>query len=156
MSPFVSNAAVTCSLLALVLMAGCGGSDSDSGSALTKAEMIKQGDAICKKTNDVQGAAITKADKQEPIAERSEPDRLKLVVSAVLTPASKEAEELAELTPPAGDEEQLEAIVSGLETAVDESTEEPSPVLEGSAVTPFTQVNKLAAKYGFKVCSEAP
>lgn len=70
-----------------------------------------------------------------------------------LPPIQATAEELGELGAPEGDEEQIAAIIEGMEETVEASEEEPMSVIEGTGSGsggPFDEVNKLAAKYGFK------
>jgi hypothetical protein len=136
---------------------GCGrgddGSDSSSADALPKAVFIKRADAICEKADKVQEAGLQRAlAKAEGSLAKAEED--KLVSSVGLPPIQTEAEELAELGAPSGDEEKVEAIVEGIEAAIEKAGENPHSVT-GKAGNPFNQVDELARAYGFKVCSEA-
>jgi hypothetical protein len=153
-----------------VVAAGCGSSSSDSSStsgsdttastgdttvttaALSKAELIKKGDAICTKGNEsisteanefakennVNTKKPTKAQKEEVITEVVAPD------------LRKQGEEIAELGVPSGDEAEIEAIVAALEGAADELEENPNLLFEGKS--PLSDVAKLGSGYGFKVC----
>jgi maltose-binding protein MalE len=157
-----------------VVAAGCGSSSSSSDSsstsgsdttastgdttattaALSKAELIKQGDAICTKgnksieteanefakENNVNTKKPTKAQKEEVITEVVAPD------------VRKQGEEIAELGAPSGDEAEVEAIVAAVEGAADELEENPTLLFEGT--NPLSKASKLAASYGFKVCGE--
>jgi maltose-binding protein MalE len=153
-----------------IVAAGCGssGSDSSSGSssdssssdttattaALSKAEFIKQGDAICTegnesieteanefaKENNINTKKPTKAQKEEVIVEVVAPD------------VHRQGEEIAELAAPSGDEAEAEAIVAAVEGAADELEETPS-LLFGEK-NPLAKAAKLAGSYGFKVCGE--
>jgi len=150
-------ATLTAALFAAVI-AGCGGGD-DSGSTggdetvvvLTKAEFIKQGDAICADA-DEQSEKEAEEFAEENDFELEEPskDELEQAISAVLVPSlSQQAEELAALGAPAGDEEQVEAIITSLEEAVAEIEDDPSVVFDGEALK---EPGRLAEDYGFKVC----
>jgi hypothetical protein len=132
-----------------LLIAGCGGG-SDTTSSLTKAEFIKQADAICEQTDETVLAGMKQAAKLGVGKQKLSPKQEKALVLLGLTSVRKEAEELAELGAPSGDEAQIAAIVKGIETAVTEAEREPINNLGSS----FTEVNKMAAKYGFKGCSE--
>lgn len=137
------------SVLALVSVAsligvGCGGG---SGS-LSKAEFIKQADVICEKADEAQLDAIPKVDVSGNPNSRANEERV--VMEGALPPVRKEAEEIAELSAPAGDEQEIAAIVKGIEDAVVKVEEDPINNLEGA----FVAVNKRAARYGFKACSE--
>ena len=157
-----------------VVAAGCGSSSSSSDStsassgdttastgdttvttaALSKAELIKKGDAICTKSNEsieseadefakennVNTKKPTKAQKEEVIAE---------VVGPTIR---KQGEEIAELGAPSGDEADVEAIVAAVEGAADELEESPNLLFEGT--NPLSKPAKLAGSYGFKVCGQ--
>ncbi len=161
------SAAIAAALLTALIVAGCGSSDdstssSDGGSTptittnsdLTKAEFIKQGDAVCEKTDKAQEAALKVYLQKHPKATSSEDGEGKMVLVAGLPPIQVEAEELAELGAPSGDEEKVQAIVEGIEEAAEKGKENPISLVKGTK-NPFIAVDKLAAEYGFKVCNNA-
>jgi|SRR5215204_3968075 len=151
--------AVLAALAALValsaLIAGCGGGDSttDETVNLTKTEFIKQGDAICKKGNDQSEKEAEKfAEENGFTLEKASKDQLEEAVAEVLVPSvNQQAEEIAELGAPEGDEEQVEEIIVSLEGAADKIEDEPSAVFDGKVLK---EPSKLAKDYGFKVCGE--
>lgn len=147
-----SKISLAAAALAL-FVAGCGGGDSTS--SLTKAQFIKRADAICTKANNDQLVAVQKAAKSTPKSEQNQAGKEKIIVTAGLPPIAKEAEELAELGIPDGDEKEVEAIIAGIEFALKKGEENPVLVLEGAA-SPFIPVNKLAAAYGLESCAENP
>ena len=149
------------------LWVGCGSSDDSSSSStadtgatvttasdLTKAEFIKQGDAICEKTDQAQEAALKVYLKKHPKATSSEEGEAQMVLIAGLPAIQVEAEELAALGAPEGDEEEVQAIVEGIEEAASKGEENPISLVKGTK-NPFLAVDGLAAKYGFKVCNNA-
>lgn len=149
----------TC-LIVVALAAGCGdggdGTAADGGgeaSSLTKKEFIERADAICDKADKAQEAGLQKVNKETPVAELSKAEQQELVVTLGLGPVKKEAEELAELGAPAGDEEQIEAFISQLEAALAKAERNPK-LVSGGGSNPFKEVNELAAEYGFEGCSE--
>jgi len=135
-------------LLGLALVAfGCGGGDD----SLTKAEFIKQGDAICKRTEDQKNKALEAAFAQQAKTGEA-PDKafqISLVNTVALPPVVQMTEELDDLGPP---DEEAEAIVAAFEASTDAITDNPAGVLDGS--NPFVEADQLAAEYGFKACSE--
>jgi len=140
-----------CAALVVGLMiTGCGGG-SDSTASLTKAQFVKQADAICRKVDKSQTAGLDKLTK-----EFSDPTKITKAVQKTwileqgLPSVQQEAEEIAALGAPSGDEEQVAAIVKGIEEAVKKAEKDPLKSLESS----FTGANNLAAKYGLKDCSE--
>jgi hypothetical protein len=134
--------------LALVA-SGCGGSGGES--ALTKKEFVRQASAICKKANEGQYAAFAAAGKKGTAENTSAQEDL--LVNGELPPLQKEAEELADLGAPTGDEGEVEAITSGIEEAVEAVEKNPSGILAEEGQNPFLAVNKLIAKYGLTECS---
>jgi hypothetical protein len=146
-------------LLAIAVLAGCGssgsGGSSDSSTAeLSKAEFIKQGDAICAKTDKVQETELQEFQKKDPEGKLTQAVREEMVSDAGLPPIQDEVEELAALQGPSADSDEIEAIVGGIEEALKEAEADPSLLLKGGS-GPFTEPGKLAATYGFKECDQA-
>jgi hypothetical protein len=138
------------------IVAGCGGgddSDSDTSDSLTKAEFIKQGDAVCEKANEQSEAEAEKFAKENDFSlERPTKAQLEEAVTEILVPNfNRQVDELKALGAPEGDEEQVEEIVSSLKTAADEIKGDPSLVFEGKVLKEPAQ---LAEDYGFKVCGK--
>jgi hypothetical protein len=156
-------------LVVALLAAGCGGGGGDntasdgtaadtstatttSTATLTKAELIKQGDAICTKIDTEQKAALSAALKKDPKAQTGKANQEKLLTEIGIPPIKAGVEALASLIPPGGDEAKIEAIVTGIEEGVKKSEEDPS-ILLSTSTDPFAKPGKLAGEYGFKVCS---
>lgn len=140
--------------LVLVLVAGCGGSDDEAGEeTLTKVEFIKQGDAICEKSEEQSEAEAEEfAEENDFDLEKATDEELEEAVAEVLVPAlDRQAEEIDALGAPAGDEEKVEAIVVALEDGTAEVEDDPSRVFEGK---PLREASQLAKDYGFEVCGE--
>lgn len=150
-----ASLAVLAALIALAaIVAGCGGGDdSDTSDSLTKAEFIKQGDAICEKANEQSEAEAEKFAKENDFSlERPTKAQLEEAVTEILVPNfNRQVEELNALGAPEGDEEQVEEIVVSLETAAGEIEQDPSLVFEGQVLKEPAQ---LAKDYGFEVCGE--
>lgn len=153
------NRASLAALAALVVLAatvaGCGGGDDSdtSGDSLTKAEFIKQGDAICEKANEQSEAEAEKFAKENDFKlERPTKEQLEEAVSEILVPNFKrQVADLKALGVPEGDEEQVEEMISSLETAADEIEDDPSLVFEEQVLKEPAQ---LAKDYGFEVCGK--
>lgn len=143
--------AVLLGVFAIALVgAGCGGGD-DTGSGLTKAEFVKQGDAICakadaKKNSDLKSAFEQQAKEGKQLNKSIE---RQLVTEVALPPVATMTEELADLGAP---DEKAGAIVTAYEDGVSAIEDDPGSVLNGS--NPFEEPDKLALEYGFKRCSE--
>jgi hypothetical protein len=153
-------------LAVAIVAAGCGSSSDDSSSdtgssdttgttaALSKAEFIKQGDAICTKGNEsIETEANEFAKENNVNTEKPTQAQKEEVIIAVVAPAvRKEGEEIAELGAPSGDEEAVEAIVAAVEEGADELENEPKLLIDGK--NPLAKGSKLAKSYGLKVCGE--
>lgn len=137
-----------------VVVAGCGSDDeatTDETVTLTKAEFIKQGDAICQKGNDEsEKEAEEFAEENDFELEKASDEQLEEAVSEVLVANLRgQLDELEALGAPEGDEEQVEEIIDSLEGATDEIEDDPSVVFDGDVLK---EPGELAQDYGFKVC----
>jgi Tfp pilus assembly protein FimV len=140
---------IAVALLAAGAGAGCGGDDEEP---LSKAEYIKQGDAICKKAQaegekDVEEMFGDLGANEEPSEEQ-----LKTLVDDVLKPNTEgQLEELRDLPAPEGDEETLNGIYDGAEEALEKIEDDPMILL--SEDDPFEKASQEAEDYGFEECS---
>jgi hypothetical protein len=139
-----------------MLIAGCGSGGETTTTTLSKAELIEQGDTICLQANGrrLAGMApyIAKAKEGKPLPPQAKQEEL--VVSVVLPPFQEEAEELAELVPPKGDEKEVQALVTAIEEAVKRGKADPSSILSGAS-SQFGEAEELGRKYGFKQCGRS-
>jgi hypothetical protein len=147
-----------------IAAAGCGGgSDSSSTTsgdttasvpALTKAELIEQGDAICTKGNKSVETEANEFAKENNIDTKKPTKKQKeeAITEVVVPGLQKQAEEIGELGIPKGDEEKVEAVVSAVEEGADELDSNPDLLSEGKK--PLAKAAKLAGAYGFKVCGQ--
>ena len=140
-----------------IVAAGCGSSSDDStgaSAALTKSELIKQGDAICKKGNTAieeeaeEFAEEENIDTENPTKAQQE----EVIVDVVAPGVRKQVEEIGDLTPPSGDEAEIEAMVTAVEEGTEELESNPSELIEGK--NPLSDGSKLARTYGFTECGE--
>lgn len=150
------NKLLTMTVAAVVLaalVAGCGGGDetTDETVTLTKAEFIKQGDAICQKGNDQsEKEAEEFAEENDFELEKASDEQLEEAVSEVLVANLRgQLDELEALGAPEGDEEQVEEIIDSLEGATEEIEDDPGVVFDGEVLK---EPGELAQDYGFKVC----
>jgi len=136
-------------VLALALVAaGCGSSSSDSTSdALTKADFIKQADAICTKGNKDITAAAAKLGNSP-----SEPQIEEFASSTIVPGIQDELDQIRELTPPAGDESKVNDFLDAADEATNKVKDDPS--LINASANPFADANKKAVAYGLKVCGQ--
>jgi hypothetical protein len=147
-------------LAAVIVAAGCGsssGGDSSSTQAAapppTKAVFLKKADGICAEADLAQTAAFKKFIAKHGGAKAGQSVEKEFVLKVGLPMVQTEAEEVGALVAPKGDEQEVQKVVSAIETAVDEAEAEPERLLKGPSESPFTSVEKLARAYGFKACS---
>jgi predicted small secreted protein len=152
-------------LVAAAVLAGCGGGSdstsgggtesdtSSSGPAPTKAVFIKEADKICEKADGELNEEVTEYAEENNIPTGKEPTEdqtIEIYEAVVLPNVSGQAEGIAQLTPPEGDEDTVEGIVSSLEEGVSEAEEDPQQLVEGK--NPLEDASKKATAYGMKVC----
>jgi hypothetical protein len=138
-------------LILAALATGCGGgSDSDSETAqVTKAEFVKQADAICAKhAKELQGeltAYLEQADSA-PKARRVEMN------TELLFPGfDSQIEELGEVPVPAGEEAKVSAMLEAAESGLAKAEEKPD-VLLGLEDESLNEFVSLARSYGLTEC----
>lgn len=151
--------AAAAALVALaVLVAGCGGGDSttDATVTLTKAEFIKQGDAICKQGNAEIEAGFEDFSEDNDIPQNQEPSKtqgVEIVETVIVPNIKQQGEEIRALGAPEGEEGQVEDLLDSLDAAVSEAEEDPESLFDEKS-DPFAEANRQATDYGFEVCGE--
>jgi hypothetical protein len=134
-----------------LLIAGCGGGSDDTTSSLTRAQFVKQGNTLCKKSEEEKGKAlsalISKLDPNKPVTMKR---KEQLVLTVVLPPYEQTTKDLENLGVPDGDEEEVEAILAARQEATAKTKADPSVAV--NSVQDFEKANKLAAKYGLTSC----
>ena len=141
--------AVILGVLAVGLIAGCG--SSDSSSSLTKAEFIKQGDAICEKVHKKIEDEFSVLLKKGSLKGGGGNKAVEEFTATKLTPILRsEAEELRDLGAPSGEEDAVNAILDPFEEGLEE-LESPSATASTNPVG-INEANTQAKKYGLKFC----
>lgn len=138
----------------LLALAGCGGSDDESTTevAQDKAEFIAAADAICARTSAEVGAEVRRRFPKGS-ASPSRKDLIAVFEEATIPAIEKQFDEIAALSPPAGEEQQIQAILDEAERALTESKQDPELLLVITGdPTPFDEVNGLQQDFGFEVC----
>jgi hypothetical protein len=142
--------------LLVLTLSGCGGSGGDSTErALTKAQYIKQADAICNKAKDKQLRGLTAYVKKHPESREIQSAQEAAVVAVGLPPDRVGIEEIRSLNPPTAHEQEISSLLDEMEAALKKSEEDPTTVVTGVR-SPFEEVNQRAAKYGFEACNLLP
>jgi hypothetical protein len=143
--------AIAIALIAVV-PAGCGSDDkSSSDNAPTKAEFVKQADAICQKGSkeiDQKGKALFGGGQKPTSAQQKQ-----FATEVLLPNVEQQVSGVDNLTPPKGDEDQVNAIVTTAHAAIEKGKSDPAALLSDKD-DPFAKTNKLAREYGLKVCGQ--
>ncbi len=145
-------------LLATIVF-GCGGGDetTESTASLTKSAFIKQGNAICARTNkQFEDEFEDFSNEKTSLSTSGEPSRPQLIeaVEQLYIPIiGQQIEELRALGAPAGEEQEVDKAVSAGEEGLQEVREDPSSLLVSSG-GPFGEYNKLMTDYGLAECGE--
>jgi hypothetical protein len=136
---------LTCALTLGLVVAGCGGGDDN----LTKAEFIKQADAICKQGNKQINAAA-----QDVFTTKQEPSQaqLKQFATETLIPdVQRQVDGVRALNEPSDDEDQVNAFLDSAQSELDKGKKDPLYLTSDKS---FQKTNQLGKQYGFKVCAE--
>ena len=147
MSKKVAGAAV---LVAAVLVAvGCGGgSDTSTPTALSKAQYVKQANAICKKGQQEREAAVNEFVEENDVkpGESRGPE----LIEVVLPTLRETFDELSELPAPKGDEDTVAEIIEAYEEPLGKIEENPGVALGYHKF--FYRPDKMAVDYGLEDC----
>jgi hypothetical protein len=136
-------------LLLIALASGCGGGGDTQ---LSKAEFLKQANAICTKAHEKEQAKFAVFLKAHSESHLNPNDNMKALVLIIGVPAIRtQVEELEALRVPTGDAEKIAAIITGIKKGLKEVEDRPLRVNNGP--DPFTESNTLASKYGLKACA---
>jgi hypothetical protein len=139
--------------LALVAV-GCGSSDdstTDSTASLTKAEFLKQGNAICAAGNK----EINKGFEELSFDDKKGPSAAEIeeVAESTLVPSiTKQIGEIRDIGIPSGEEDTVEVFLDNAEAAVEEVESDPSSIAGNK--DPFADVNEEANEIGLVKCGE--
>ena len=139
-----------------VALGACGGSSSDQASSAgpSRAAYITAADKRCAQANRRQLAALRGYYSKHKGEVGSKVYEEALVVNVGLPPIEAELDELEELTPPADDAERVEVVLSAIGAAITATRNDPTTVAQQAATTTFSQAEKKARAFGFKVCGQ--
>jgi hypothetical protein len=135
--------------IALVL-AGCGGGD-DKG--LSKADYIKQADAICQKGDDATNKALQAALQALGTDKPTDEQQAKLAADVAVPNVETQLTALKALGKPKDGGDEVDAMVKALEDATAKVKADPTLLTnDGSSESPFADANAKAKAFGLKVC----
>jgi hypothetical protein len=145
----LSTGIIGCGAVLIFILAGCGGgSGSTSDGEISKANFLKQGNAICEKQNAAMEQALQQLSKGENKPSRAAQARF---VSVTVVPdIEAEIAALESLSYPSQDEEAIETFLAEAENALHEVKKEPGILTNGAG--PFASADKFASTYGLSAC----
>ncbi len=134
-------------------VAGCAqsedvGAPPPESPPLTKAQLIKQGDRICKASNRRLDAAVTAELRPNPTAAQVK----KIMLEVAVPELEGQVAALRELVPPSSDAPMIDLMLDAVDEAIEETRKNPIKVVRDDDA--FDDANRIARKYGFKHCSE--
>jgi len=150
--------------VAALLVAGCGGGGSSDSSestattaaaprALSKAELIEQGDAICAEVNAAVGSVGSSSTENSSPASQAADLYSGMVASLNNLGTPREADGYAEFSSAA---EELAKAEDEVKLASERGETAGLETAESSASEALTSFQNAAGEYGFKDCSEGP
>lgn len=148
--------AILAGIAVLAMVAGgCGGDEEAGGeTTVTKAQFIKQADALCVKANKRFGRefkAFAKENQQKQPGKSVRAEGIEVGEEIFVPNAESRAEALAELPPPSGEEDRIAAILEAIEEGVEKAEENPASLYSRTNY-PFARANQLQQDYGFRFC----
>jgi hypothetical protein len=139
-----------------VLLAGCGGGGDDAvtqattaAPALTKPEFIRQADQIC-----LSGDSRIEAAADDLLAGSGEPppaEVRRIALRIVVPGLESEVRAIRALGAPAGDESEVERILSATQRGIAQIEADPESAVAG-APPALRQAGRLARRYGSSEC----
>lgn len=140
---------LACTLFAAAAVAGCTAA-SPSGAALTKEELIAQGNAICAAGNEKMDAAMPDWSQGEPAAPTAE-----AFYNTVTTEVATMIEGLRGLTPPADLEADYTAMLTAADADLVKIKADGLDAFLAQEEDPFADANEIANKIGLTVCGQS-
>jgi hypothetical protein len=135
------------------VIAGCGGDDNGDdgdggGEPLTKEEFVAQVDAICQES-DAELEALGGDVESRAAAEE-------LVRNEVVPVLQKQLDDIGALTPPEGDEAEIQAFLDAAQEGVEEVQADPAVIFGGPEPEGFRKANDLGQQYGLTAACTGP
>jgi len=142
---------------AAIAMFGCGGGGgSDTAvaeSSISKAQYVKQAEAVCKKGNEEMEADFAVFYRENEDVKKPTESLYVNLFEEVLEPnVSTEIEELRKLDVPKGDAAQVETMLNAREESLTIAESEPKAIIENSKKV-FGKASRLAGEYGLNDCA---
>jgi len=144
----LSRLALGIAVLASLAMVGCGGGEG-SGSPPSKAAFVRKGNLTCaegiNEKEELRAKAIATQQRNHGRISQKKGEQY---TAELMDIYEGEAERLADLVPPVGDEKKIEALVSAMKEAAARYRANP----EAGGV-PFGKPGRMAQDYGLDKCA---
>lgn len=133
-----------------LIAAGCG-SGGDSTTTVTKAQFVKQVNALCLEREKERADAVQSIiSGLKPGEELSDARQAKMVTAIIVPSYTKMIANVKSLDAPEGDQAEIEKILKAMEQALKKVEADPRQAV--FSVVMFEEANGLATKYGLKSC----
>jgi hypothetical protein len=144
------NASIPVLVSIALVLCGCGGGDSSASEAPSKAEFVKRAGAICEELKQEFSKKLRVYVRAHPGSLNIHPEiaRDKLIMALDRPLIEAEAEKLAALSAPQGDEGEIATIVNAIEAGVKKAAANPTATILGT----YRPANKLLEEYGLREC----
>ena len=146
--------AVTCLLLAVVAISGCGGSGDETSTTLSRSEFLDQARVICKKGFEAKNRALVAASEKLQNDKDGLTDRDKeMIVKKVIVPNLKSVgKDLEALSPPPTEEKRVKVMLARYDAGV-ATLEHANVKILDSIENPFLAYSRIAKEYGLAACN---
>jgi hypothetical protein len=157
MSSWISRLCASAALVAsLLLVVGCGGGSTPATASVTRAQFIRQANAICDRLYKQQAQemqAYRKGHGFKTVPTLKEQEQVNTAV--VMDVERQKIRELGELPVPSGDGSTVRTFLDAMERGVRESEDAPSALASPTPPEPFEDARKLTGAYGIGLCGQA-
>jgi hypothetical protein len=134
-----------------VVVYGCGEEDSSAAEPLTKAQFLKQGNAICLRSEEERADAYSaKAKTLKDEGKKPTPKVQEELLFDILDPYERMIEKLTKLGAPKRDQKRVNAIVNEMEQNLAKANANPLALLSGAVS--FEKADAMAKAYGLSSC----
>jgi hypothetical protein len=146
-----------CIVLALGLLVGCGGSDSNDDGASREA-FIRQANAVCFKANSEAGSKIFESYETPEVKQATEADAINLEVNLYVPILKKDAQSqhdgIAALEAPSDEEEKVETLLESYKAWLKKADDVPLKIVVSNDI--YNHARELAGKMGLAKCEQTP
>jgi len=131
-----------------LLVGGCGGGGEETSAEhlISKAALLKKGNAFCNKKNEELTAAFT------PFVEEHRSDDVQFAIEHVIPMRSAEVKYLRHIGPPAEDAEQFEKLLTAMEEGISRAKQDPHSMLESEEHFAFSRAFDIGLDFGLEKC----